>query len=147
MMSSLPLGKFQPSTRVSTATPSGWVRAASWPGSPSHDMNHRSPCDAAMEPWSGWANRSPAGSVPSPLVRHGLVGSVVAAEHGTRASSGHAPKSVGSAEEKIGRTSVPLLVPAVLLKNPPAVSPAKPLTDLSPASMMPAMLMPDPKTY
>ena len=35
----------------------------------------------------------------------------------------------------------------MLLKKAPAVSPAKPFTDRSPGSMMPAMLMPDPKTY
>ena len=78
---------------------------------------------------------------------HWLAGSVLLAEHGTRASSGHAAASVGSVEVKSGRTSVPLLVPAVLLKNAPAVSPAKPFTDLSPGAMMPAILMPEPKMY
>ena len=108
-MSSLPDGKFQPSARVSTAMPSGCAREASWAGSPSQDMNQRSPCDAAIVPWSGWENRSPAGSVPSPSVTHGLAGSVLAAAQGTRASSGQAAASVGSAEENSGRTSVPLL--------------------------------------
>ena len=66
---------------------------------------------------------------------------------GTRASSGQTAASAGSLESKIGRTSSPLLPPAVLLKKAPAVSPAKPFTDRSPGSMMPAMLMPEPKTY
>ena len=49
MMSSLPLGKFQPSARVSTATPSGWAAGleAGRDCLPSC-MNQRSPCDAAM---------------------------------------------------------------------------------------------------
>ncbi len=44
-------------------------------------------------------------------------------------------------------TGRPLLLPAVLLKKPPAVSPANPFTALSPGSMTPATLMPDPKMY
>ncbi len=71
----------------------------------------------------------------------------VASPSGTLASSGQAATSSGSLELKIGRTSVPLLLPAVLLKNAPAVSPAKPFTLRSPGSTMPARLMPDPKTY
>src|SRR6476469_10951574 len=69
------------------------------------------------------------------------------ASQGTRASSGQAAASAGSADAKIGRTSSPLSPPAVLLKNAPAVSPAKPLTALSPGAITPAMLMPDPNTY
>ena len=106
-------------------------------------MNQRSPCDAARLPWSAGSNRSPWASPPRPAQEV----DVDPTAHGTRASSGHTAASAASLESKIGRTSSPLLPPAVLLKKAPAVSPAKPLTDRSPASMMPAMLTPEPKTY
>ena len=145
MMSWLPLGKFQPSARVSTAMPSGWARLSRRAGLPSQLTNQRSPWDAAMPPCSAGSNRSPCGSLPSARSTQGVA--VEPTAHGTRATSGQLAASVASADEKIGRTSSPLSPPAVLLKNAPAVSPANPFTDLSPGAMTPATLMPEPKTY
>ena len=122
MMSSFPWGKFQPSARVSTTTPMGWLRDSRRVGLPSQLMNQRSPCDAAIEPCSAGSNRSPCASLPSASSRQ--FGAVVPSAHGTRASSGQTAASAASFESKIGRTSSELSPPAVLLKKAPAVSPA-----------------------
>ena len=145
-MSSLPCGKFQPSARVSTMMPIGWVRDSRWAGLPSQLMNQQ----VALRGGECALKRR----VEQLALRIPAQAELRAAGRGRALGAGH-PGLVGPDRRVrwiVGVEDRPdflrrCLEPPVLLKKAPAVSPAKPFTERSPGSMMPAMLIPEPKTY
>src|SRR5262245_61281128 len=143
-MSSLPLGKFHPIPRVSTAIPSGCCRPTRTSVLPSQERNQISPCDAERRQY-GTAEPPPSGPVVESVCSSGWNRFAVASPRGTHPAPGQLARSAGLLELKIGRTSSPwTVVPFGSNRKPPAVSRAQGPPS---APMMPASCKPELKTY
>src|SRR6266576_517978 len=127
MMSSLPLGKFQPMPRWSTSTPSGCFLPAFCWGLPSQYRDHVSCCDAAFNPMR--------------------IGSNSDVSLGTWASRGQFSASLFSSELHTNDSRSPCsVVPFGSKKNAPTVSPAHE-NPLMLGFTLPASCRPELKTY